>query len=660
MLRNLIPVLLLALPTTLLAEPLRVYMIGNSLTDEVKYDTWVQFCKDAGSDVLYARKMIPGAPICWHRDHPDQGFNTKPYGYPDKAFREHPWDVLTMQPFVSADREIPAAVHYAELLWANCPNARIYIYAQWPNRRHDDWEKAWIEHFRPSYDDVLAGLRDATDRDAQTFMIPAGHAMHRLQKKMALGLVPGYMTAWDLYQDGVHVNNVGSYLVGLSYYSTIFGRSPVGLPVGGYQGEMGTGADYHAISPELAEVVQETVWEAVTAHIDSGVTTDTPVAVTLPGLLPAVVGEPYSAQLDAAYGTPPYAWSLADDFLPEGLTLDANGLLRGTPPECTKSLFAVRVTDAEGQEATGQFALSVAADSAPKVVTIELPELRQGRFVDVRLLAEGGNGVRSWSVSDGELPEGLVLEAGGRVYGSPAASGPFEATLTVTDADGANPETDSRSFNGTISPADPESVCFARKAEKAPTVDGKLDPAEGWDLQATFGKTLVGTPNNRVRFDAQWHGGDLYVGVEVDDASVITQEGWGKRHYDMDCIVFYFDGLNNREATYNFDDRRLVLGPTTKGSKDDRNSVGPRLLGNVKSLRTTGGFKMEASFKLSDLGVPNQTPGAKYDAAGAVLGFDLVNRDIDVKGGEQTRLGWQGTADNPDDASQFGTLILNP
>ena len=26
------------------AEPIKVYMIGNSLTDEVKYDTWVKFC----------------------------------------------------------------------------------------------------------------------------------------------------------------------------------------------------------------------------------------------------------------------------------------------------------------------------------------------------------------------------------------------------------------------------------------------------------------------------------------------------------------------------------------------------------------------------------------------------------------------------------------
>jgi len=30
------------------AEPIKVYMIGNSLTDEVKYDTRVKLCKEAG------------------------------------------------------------------------------------------------------------------------------------------------------------------------------------------------------------------------------------------------------------------------------------------------------------------------------------------------------------------------------------------------------------------------------------------------------------------------------------------------------------------------------------------------------------------------------------------------------------------------------------
>jgi hypothetical protein len=148
--------------------------------------------------------------------------------------------------------------------------------------------------------------------------------------------------------------------------------------------------------------------------------------------------------------------------------------------------------------------------------------------------------------------------------------------------------------------------------------------------------------------------------VEVEDADLLTKEGWGPRHSEMDCMVFYFDGLNNREATYNFDDRRMIFGPTEKGNHDRGYSIGPRLAASVKSTRTEKGFVMEGRFKLAGMGVPDQVPGGKYEAAGAVIGFDLVNRDLDAEKGEQTRLGWQGTVNNPDDPSQFGTLILLP
>lgn len=604
--------------------------------------------------------MIPGAPICWHQTHPNDGFSTRPYGYPDKAFKEYQWDVLTLQPFVSADREIPAALRYANLLWANSPKARVYIRAQWPNRKQEDWEKAWFESFLPNYDRVLQGLCDGTNRDAQAFVIPAGHARYRLQSKMALGLVPGYRNAWDLYQDGVHVNNVGSYPVGLSFYATIFGRSPVGVGVGGYQGAMGTGADYHQIGPDLARVIQETVWEAVTAHPDSGVRTDAPVAVTLPVLLPAVVREPYSLEIVAALGKPPYTWSTAGGQLPEGVALQPDGFLKGSPVAEGAYTSIVKVTDAAGQGATRRLMLDVGADTAPRMVTDRLPELRQGRFVDFRLQTEGGNGVKTWAVTAGELPKGLVLESGGRVQGSPAAAGDYAVTLTATGADRADPESDARAFTGTTAPADLSTVFFARHVEQAPTIDGRFDAGESWDVKAELKKPLVGRPSNEARFDAVWHGSNLYLAVEVQDANIVTAEGWGKEHYLMDCLVFYFDGLNNREATYNFDDRRLAYGPTDRGNANTTNSIGPRLIGTVRSQRTPQGFTMEAQLKLAGLGVPDQIPGGRFDAAGAVLGFDLVNRDVDVEKGEQTHLGWQGTAHTPDDPSQFGTLILRP
>jgi hypothetical protein len=53
-------------------------------------------------------------------------------------------------------------------------------------------------------------------------------------------------------------------------------------------------------------------------------------AITTTSLLPATRGVPYSQQLQANGGNPPYAWKRTGK-LPKGLTLSSSGLLSGTP-----------------------------------------------------------------------------------------------------------------------------------------------------------------------------------------------------------------------------------------------------------------------------------------------------------------------------------------
>ncbi len=71
-----------------------------------------------------------------------------------------------------------------------------------------------------------------------------------------------------------------------------------------------------------------------------------PVIVTTGDLPDAAVGTPYSVQLTAVGGTPPYTWDVAAGPLPAGLTLSPAGVLGGTPtgPTGTYS-FTVRATD---------------------------------------------------------------------------------------------------------------------------------------------------------------------------------------------------------------------------------------------------------------------------------------------------------------------------
>jgi hypothetical protein len=79
---------------------------------------------------------------------------------------------------------------------------------------------------------------------------------------MKAGQVPGYKQIREVFADGIHLNNVGSYIVGCTFFATLYRENPKGLP----------GAPYKVTDPKLAEVIQETVWEVVSKHELAGVT----------------------------------------------------------------------------------------------------------------------------------------------------------------------------------------------------------------------------------------------------------------------------------------------------------------------------------------------------------------------------------------------------
>lgn len=64
---------------------------------------------------------------------------------------------------------------------------------------------------------------------------------------------------------------------------------------------------------------------------------------TLPNMC---VPSPYSFSIEASGGVPPYTFDLFEGTLPIGITLDANGLLSGTPTVPGTYTFTVHVVDA--------------------------------------------------------------------------------------------------------------------------------------------------------------------------------------------------------------------------------------------------------------------------------------------------------------------------
>jgi MYXO-CTERM domain-containing protein len=163
------------------------------------------------------------------------------------------------------------------------------------------------------------------------------------------------------------------------------------------------------------------------------------VSVITRALPPGFLGRPYRYPLTAFGGVPPFVWSeVGADGLPPGLTLDADGVISGTPGATALSNLVVRVEDATGGFAEAELALRVVTSQDTVRFSSELlPDGRIGSVYDETVRAAMGSGVSpfTFGLVSGTLPEGLLHERG-RIYGTPSRVGEYSFTMRVTDGRG--------------------------------------------------------------------------------------------------------------------------------------------------------------------------------------------------------------------------------
>lgn len=183
------------------------------------------------------------------------------------------------------------------------------------------------------------------------------------------------------------------------------------------------------------------------AQREFAIRVDPRVLVTTGQAAPATIGAAYEQQLVAvmkssptATAPPPQelAWSVVSGQLPPGLTLDAaKGLVSGVPTGEGSYSFVVRAALPDGRADTQGLSISVRQPLAVRP-SASPPAIRAEVGVQMRqaLSATGGAGTYAWSVSDGALPPGVALTAGGVLIGTPRAAGSFRAAIAVSDGEG--------------------------------------------------------------------------------------------------------------------------------------------------------------------------------------------------------------------------------
>jgi hypothetical protein len=178
------------------------------------------------------------------------------------------------------------------------------------------------------------------------------------------------------------------------------------------------------------------------------------LTITGPSALPAgVVGKPYSTQLTAQLGTPPYSWVALQGSPPDGLRLDATGLISGTPSTPTSNnAFSVRVADTKNAVDLRTFSIQI-NKTALTVNPVTLPQGFVGAaYSGAALSATGGIGPYTWSISAGALPPGLTLSSTtGAIAGIPQQPATFDG---VTKAATYNFSTQVQDAQGTAATLD--------------------------------------------------------------------------------------------------------------------------------------------------------------------------------------------------------------
>jgi len=156
------------------------------------------------------------------------------------------------------------------------------------------------------------------------------------------------------------------------------------------------------------------------------ITTTSPLAT-------AVVDSSYSQQLQASLADP-LTWSVLSGNLPSGITLSSSGLLSGTPMATGTFDFTVQATGGTPQQiATQLFRLEVSAGFVITTAPV-LPDGTALLFYTTTLNAGGGTSPYTWTLSGGNLPDGLNLSTSGLISGTATNTGVFTITVQASDA----------------------------------------------------------------------------------------------------------------------------------------------------------------------------------------------------------------------------------
>ena len=258
----------------------RIVMSGHSLTDPIPHPLGIMV-KAAGGQQTRGMAIdlstIPGSPAehRWQND----------LNLPVDARRDiAKYDLLVLTERVAvrstlqwhnADRMALTWFEHAWKKGRGGKGAETIYYASWiglDSGRPSEWDSSEDQKipFRKRLDVEMTAWQSIADfvnanrpqGSPRMRMIPGPKIMAAVYDAIQAGTAPGLSRMQELFEDDIHVNAKGAFLIGLAHYAVIYGRDPREIP--GLRGESGW--------PSAAQQawMKEVVWTVVSAYPDSG------------------------------------------------------------------------------------------------------------------------------------------------------------------------------------------------------------------------------------------------------------------------------------------------------------------------------------------------------------------------------------------------------
>jgi hypothetical protein len=184
--------------------------------------------------------------------------------------------------------------------------------------------------------------------------------------------------------------------------------------------------------------VTDTLGQFATRPLSITISLPAPPNITTTTLPAGTITQTYNQPV-LATGTGTLTWSLSAGTLPPGLTLSGTtGTITGAPTQIGSFPFTVRVADTFGQNDTQALSIVVGTFNPPDITTSTLAVGTVGQPYSSTVIATGGVGALTWTLTSGSLPPGLTgppstgpsLTISGN---NPTTQGTFNFTVRVTD-----------------------------------------------------------------------------------------------------------------------------------------------------------------------------------------------------------------------------------